>query len=245
MFLREYAQPVHFGVIMNAIKSCRSLVFAGVFILTTVRCYAQSYEIIPNDSIVVSGWLEENYSLMIEQYNRSGDTLDLLWERIDHIVPESWEASVCDNSFCYTSLVEGGRMTPVAPGESGKLIIKMTPHVNEGTAVIRYAVWSGASPNNRDTLTFFLSAQKYTSSVSEKPLGFQCSYNSHTQTVDVELPSSRFFSVELYDLLGRMVCSSLEGGTIVHLPMANTPRGVYCVLIQADGNTIAQIVMKQ
>lgn len=106
----------------------------------------------------MTGLLEDTQSLVIEQKNVSSDTIELHWELAFERVPAKWEASVCDNSFCYTSLVAGGAMTPVAPGEAGKLLIRLTPHVTAGTATIRYTVWDSETPDVKDTLTYILTA---------------------------------------------------------------------------------------
>lgn len=119
---------------------------------------AQSYVLVPSDSIAMSGWMEDNQTLVIQQRNISNDTIRFQWELVSEYVPSQWEASVCDNSFCYTSLVSSGTMTPVAPAESGKLLIRFTPHVNPGTAIVRYVVWNSNAPTTRDTLTFILTA---------------------------------------------------------------------------------------
>ncbi len=126
------------------------------FLVTNVNTLAQSYSIIPNDTIQISGVLEDLETLSIQQQNNSNDTLFLEWKKVSESVPLFWDASICDNSFCYTSLIDSGYMNPVIPGDYGLMLLHITPHVNYGTAIIRYAVWDALTPNLKDTLTYIL-----------------------------------------------------------------------------------------
>ncbi len=126
------------------------------FIVTNVNTLAQSYSIIPNDTIQISGVLEDLETLSIQQQNNSNDTLFLEWKKVSESVPLFWDASICDNSFCYASLIDSGYMNPVFPGDYGLLLLHITTHVNYGTAIIRYAVWDALTPNLKDTLTYIL-----------------------------------------------------------------------------------------
>lgn len=90
--------------------------------------------------------------------NVTWDTIRLHSELAFESVPAKWEASICDKSFCGTSLVPSGAMTPVAPSGPGKLFIRLTPHVTTGMATIQYAIWDGETLDVNDTLTCILTA---------------------------------------------------------------------------------------
>lgn len=150
--------PALQGHVLSESSSIRLVVFALAVLTVCSSAGAQSYILSPGDSVVKTGQLEDNQTLMIEQRNVSSDTIRLQWELAFESVPTKWEASVCDNSFCYTSLVAGGVMTPVAPGGAGKLLIRLTPHVTTGTAIVRYSVWDVETPDVKDTLTYILAA---------------------------------------------------------------------------------------
>ena len=133
-----------------------SICYTVFLIAVTNFAVGQNYAIIPNDSIEITGVLEDLQTLSIQQENAISDTIYLGWEKVSAIVPEFWEASVCDNSLCYASLLDSGLMNPVFPGEYGLLLIHCTPHVMGGTAIIRYCVWDLSDPDNKDTLTYTL-----------------------------------------------------------------------------------------
>ncbi len=100
--------------------------------------------------------MEDLETLSIQQLNISTNNITLMWKKIYESVPPIWEASVCDNAFCNTSLVDNGIMNPIFPNDFGLLLLHITPHVNYGTAVVRYAVWDIANPALKDTLTYIL-----------------------------------------------------------------------------------------
>ena len=130
-----------------------AVVFAAADVVT-----AQTYSLTPNDTINITGLLEDLQTLSIQQVNTSQDTIQLQWEKVSESVPPLWDAVVCDNQFCYTSLEDSGMMNPVIPTDYGFLLLHMTPHVNLGTAVVRYTVWDTANASMKDTLTFMLTA---------------------------------------------------------------------------------------
>jgi hypothetical protein len=98
--------------------------------------------------------MEDLATLTIQQINTTSGTIQLQWQKVSESVPANWEASVCDNLLCYTSLVDSGMMNPVPPSNYGFLLMHITAHVNYGTATIRYAVWDVVNPGMKDTLTF-------------------------------------------------------------------------------------------
>ena len=118
--------------------------------------FAQSFSNTPNDTINIVGMMEDLETLSIRQQNISANTIILKWKKVSENVPALWEASVCDNSFCNTSLVDSGMMNLVLPNDFGLLLLHITPHVNYGTATVRYAVWDIANPTLKDTLTYIL-----------------------------------------------------------------------------------------
>ncbi|MDZ4759056.1 MAG: hypothetical protein SGJ10_13085 [Bacteroidota bacterium] len=139
---------------MRKIKH-KVLVLAAMFAANTFS-FAQSYTIRPNDTFIVNAMMEDLETLTIQQVNSTSNTIYLKWEKISASVPALWEASVCDNQICYTTLVDSGSMNPIIPSEYGFLLLHITAHVNYGTAIIRYAVWDINFPLMKDTLTFIM-----------------------------------------------------------------------------------------
>lgn len=119
-----------------------------------VKLIGQTYSIFPDDTISTTGIMEDLATLTIQQINTTSGTIQLQWQKVSESVPANWEASVCDNLLCYTSLVDSGMMNPMPPSNYGFLLMHITAHVNYGTATIRYAVWDVVNPGMKDTLTF-------------------------------------------------------------------------------------------
>ncbi len=138
-------------------KIKRIILSVAVLVAATDFSFAQSYSIIPGDSVEAFGMLDDLQTLSIQQLNISADTIQLQWKKISESVPANWEASVCDNAACNTSLLDSGTMLPVIPGEYGLVLIHITPHQIYGMAIIKYAVWDINTPQLKDTLTYILS----------------------------------------------------------------------------------------
>ncbi|CAN5618435.1 hypothetical protein BH11BAC1_BH11BAC1_20120 [soil metagenome] len=128
----------------------------AILLMVTGNSIAQTYSISPNDTIQLTGALEDLQTLSISQINTSADTLNLMWRKVSESVPPNWDAYVCDNSICYTTLEDSGSMNPVLPSDYGFVLLHITPHVDYGTALIRYSVWDINNPGSIDTLTFRL-----------------------------------------------------------------------------------------
>lgn len=120
--------------------------------------FAQNYTLTPGDSIVATAQFDDLTVFNILQNNISTDSLFLEWEKVSAELPLNWEATICDNSNCFTDLKESGDMLPVVPGEYGFLSLHITPHLNSGFAIIRYRVWDIKNPAIIDTLTWIVSA---------------------------------------------------------------------------------------
>ncbi len=138
---------------MNLLKH---IVLLGLCLALTNIAVSQSFYETPNDTVELTGMKEDLQSLMISQLNTSADTIRVKWQKVSEAVPSNWDATICDNSICYASLVDSGRMIPTAPGATSFLLLHVTAHVNFGTAIVRYAVWDETTPAQRDTLTFIV-----------------------------------------------------------------------------------------
>lgn len=126
-----------------------------LFFFTIHIVYSQNYINTPNDTIFMTGALDDLQTLSIHQENISLDTIYIKWKKIAALVPDSWEASNCDNSICYTTLEDSGSMLPIYPADYGFLLLHITPHVMAGTSIIRYSLQDTTS-NIIDTLTYIL-----------------------------------------------------------------------------------------
>ena len=64
----------------------------AAIIAATEFSFSQSFLLVPNDSISITGILEDLQTLSILQQNNSTDTLHLKWQKISENVPLLWEA---------------------------------------------------------------------------------------------------------------------------------------------------------
>jgi hypothetical protein len=199
-------------------------------------CNAQSYINRPNDTIVVKGMMEDLETLSIQQVNMSTDTLHLLWEKISASVPPLWEASVCDNKICYTTLQTNGSMNPIYPYDSGFLLMHITAHVNPGTSIIRYAVWDANTPLKKDTLTYILNV--FTANIKktngETPLIWIAGNKFHLQNTN-----NNFTSISLMDLSGKLIFKSkINNMNAIELPYLSN--ALYFIQLNGEQNQFHQ-----
>ncbi|MEY2830346.1 MAG: hypothetical protein RIQ33_2204, partial [Bacteroidota bacterium] len=142
-----------------------SCLLSAVLFFTADSSIAQStYSISPNDTIEINGMLNHLQTLSIHQVNTSTDSIVFKWKKVSESLPQGWEASVCDNSICYISLLDSGITNPVFSGDYGFIIIHCTPKINSGVGIIRYAIWDTQKINHKDTLTFILKVTTNSSS---------------------------------------------------------------------------------
>lgn len=127
-----------------------------LFCAGTNFALSQNYSHSPNDTVIANTELENSVTMNITQIHPTNDTLYFHWNKLNVSMPIDWEASVCDNSNCYTSLVASGNMLPVLPGDDGLLLIHCTPHTNSGVGIIQYTIYEDKTPNQIDTLTWLI-----------------------------------------------------------------------------------------
>lgn len=198
------------------------------FFSATDNSFSQNYSISPNDSVEISGVFEDLQTLIVNQVNTSNDTIQLQWEKISEVVPSAWDASVCDNSICYTTLINSGSMAPVFPGDYGFLLLHITPHINFGTAVVRYAVWDVNYPASRDTLTFILKVDS-TSAIdeAEENSAFGIFPNPSVNSFNITSNSETEFYFSISDQSGKEVTSGFSKTNSIAVSTNDFPKGIY------------------
>jgi hypothetical protein len=200
--------------------------------------FAQTFSNTPNDTINITGMLEDLGTLTIQPLNISSDTITLKWKKVSESVPLLWDASVCDNANCYGSLVDSGMMTPLNPATLGLLLLHITPHVNYGTAVIRYAVWDIANPTLKDTLTFILTANA-TAGISEAENKNAVSiYPNPSQGIfNVTSKQDDIKTITVSDNLGRIILQESINAKSALVNLTNEAKGIYFLKIQTAKST--------
>ena len=206
------------------------IVLVVAFVATINTTIAQNYSITPSDTIQLSGVLEDLQTLSIHQLNISNDTLLLKWKKISVSIPALWDANVCDNFSCNTSLADSGTMNPVIPTDYGLLVVHITPHVNYGTAIIRYAVWDVNFPSQKDTLTYLLTCNATTGINDQKQ---NTSWNVFPNPSAKELTiSSNFqsgFNYSITDAAGKIIYTGFSKSAFIIISISNFVNGIYTV----------------
>ena len=202
-------------------------------------CFAQTYTNSPNDTIQITGGMEDLETLTIQQINISSDTITFKWKKISESVPANWEASVCDNQFCYTSLIDSGTMNPVSKPDYGLVLLHITAHVNYGTATIRYAVWDSKYPAKKDTLTFIMTvydlAQK--SNLEHKNM-FTLFPNPVKDNFTIISNLEPGFQFMITDMVGKEIYSGNANENFVSVSTDSFPNGIYNVSVFNNFTTL-------
>ena len=162
----------------------------------------------------------------ITQIHPSNDTLNFTWFKIEENIPLEWEAKICDNSFCYNSLINNGVTLPVLPGDDGFLIIHCTPHITSGTGVIRYGIFENENPANIDTLTWIINCEEL--NIKENSLANYIEViNNKIRLRSSDLP---FISIDLFDSKGiKLLDDRLLDGNGIEI--IDFPIGEYIIFI--------------
>lgn len=234
-------EPLHKNlqlIIKMSILSKIVLSVAAIFAATDIS-FAQSYSIVPNDTINMIGMMEDLETLSIQQLNTSTNILQLKWAKLSESVPAMWEASVCDNQVCYTSLVDSGSMNPINPNDYGLLLTHITPHVNYGTAVIRYVVWDITNPAIKDTLTYILTVTTTSGSPDgENKNAFSIFPNPASENINIisNLPAG--FQFLIIDIYGRKIENGCSKTNLISIDTKNFRNGIYSMSILTEHNII-------
>lgn len=214
------------------------LLFLIALFGTTAFSFAQSYTITPNDTFEVVGYMEDLQTLTISQANNTNDTLYFKWRKVSEVVPANWEASVCDNAICYTVLKDSSTTNPVAPGESGFILLHVTPHVTYGTSIVKYAIWDITNPALKDTMTFITTVLQ--------PSGITEATNSNTfsmfpnpvsDVLNIQWLNNGERSLSVYNTVGERIYTA-PVATGCQLLTTSWANGVYTVSFSDNNGTL-------
>jgi hypothetical protein len=216
----------------------RFVLMAILFNVTTNFSFAQTYSLSPNDTVYKIGIMEDLETLNIEQTNISPNTITLKWKKLSASVPPLWDASICDNSICNTTLVDSGKMNPVIPTTYGLLLVHITPHTNLGTAIIKYAVWDSANASLKDTLTYILTVNTFLGfAETENKNTFSIYPNPANENININFTDYKTHSISISNAVGEIIYKK-ENSSNCTLPIQNWSNGVYTVSILTNKKII-------
>jgi hypothetical protein len=123
-------------------------------------------------------------------------------------------------------------MYPIVPGDYGFVLLHITPHVNYGTAVVRYVVWDIANASMKDTLTYILSvdsASGITETINENLFHVYPNPAKENFSIITNLNSGFTFSVS--DLSGKEIQTGNSKSNFISLSTKNFINGIYSVSV--------------
>jgi len=206
----------------------------AIILFVSSNCRAQSFTNVPNDTIIATGTMDVADFYNISQQDNSADSIYLQYEKVSVVLPDQWEALICDNITCFIDLAQSGDMAAVSPGQDGFLSLHVTPHLNPGTAIIRYAVWDISNPVLRDTLTWIISVgETGINSLSQSATSIFISGNQ----LMVQKSDPAITRIQIFNLEGKTFVESSFTGNEISLDVSNFMSGVYLVEAR-DSKTI-------
>lgn len=199
--------------------------------------FAQNYLLSPGDSIVATAQFDDLAVYNILENNISSDSLFLSWKKVSAYVPVGWEAVNCDNNNCYTELKDSGDMLPVVVGEYGLMSVHVTPHQNEGTAIIQYVIWETFNQPIADTLTWIISAG--TTGIEDEPVD-AANFIIVGNQLFVQNNVGADALLRVFDIRGRILVQTNITSVISAIDMSHIPAGVFLIDLQNAGTHLVK-----
>ncbi|WP_133162715.1 hypothetical protein [Flavipsychrobacter stenotrophus] len=166
--------------------------------------FAQSYYHSPNDTIIGTAIYEDVSVFNITQVHPTADTISFRWKKYSVAIPATWEASICDNGNCYTTLKDSGTMATIVTGDNGLMSLHVNPHLQSGTGIIRYSIFATNTPSQVDTLTWIITAIAPNAVIEVSTL--QPEIIIYNKRIAIKTLNDEYSQVILHDLNGKVLC---------------------------------------
>ena len=216
------------------------ILLAVVLFAAVNNSFAQSYYHSPNDTIISSAAFDDISVFNIIQVHPTSDTLYFKWHKQSVVLPVTWEASICDNGNCYTSLKDSGMMAPIVPGDNGLLSLHLDPKFEVGTGIIRYTVWATSTPMQVDTLTWIITAGGSTG-IAETKAKQPIIYAHNGQIICKNL-NSQFSNAWLFDLNGKLLIHQNISGDEAEIRLQELCTKMLILRLSGTRNFITKIL---
>ncbi len=221
-------------------RALRNLIWIAVLFTAIHTSRAQSYYNMPGDTLSSTAAFNDISVFNITQVHPTADTLYFNWYRQSVSMPSAWEASICDNGNCYTSLRDSGMMTPIVPGDDGLMSLHLDPGTTPGTGVIRYVLYTSNAPQQTDTLTWIITAGN-TSGITTRQEAHPTVVSDGRQLLCSNL-GGQFTSAFLYAANGHVLLRQKITGNETRIPMEAYPAGIYILKLSGKRNFITKIL---
>lgn len=201
------------------------------FFAATGISFGQSYYHSPNDTLMALTTVDYSVTMNITQVHPTPDTVYFKWKKLSVEMPVEWEATICDNNTCYPSLIDSAYTLPVLPGDDGLMLVHCSPLIVPGTGIIRYTIYSLATPEQVDTLTWIIEA---TSTVSVPELmNDNALFSISGNLLILENQPEKFTKLRFIDVNGKPVFTHpIYDQQTIRLPLL--PAATYVVELWGD-----------
>lgn len=204
-------------------------------VVTSSKVIGQEYYHSPNDTLIALANLGQQVTLNITQVHTSNDTLQFVWEKLNVSMPLEWDATICDNSNCYLSLIDAGTTLPVLPGDDGLLLIHCTPQSVMSLGIIQYTMYEINSPNEKDTLTWIINASGLSVEFNSKQNDYFSVWNKEVKWMG---ESFQHASMSIVSMNGSVVFETSDySSETLDLQIEN---GNYWILLKTKERTYSQ-----
>jgi hypothetical protein len=130
-------------------------------------------------------------------------------------------------------------MNPIYPSDYGFLLLHITPHVNYGTAIVRYAVWDFANPAMKDTLTYILTVSATSGiATTENKNAFSISPNPAKDNININSNLPTGFQFLITDVSGKEIEKGVSKTNSISVSTENLSNGIYNISIFTENKII-------
>jgi len=225
---------------MKRRKYIKGLWVAILMLIATHYSYAQSYSIYPNDTIEGSVPFNDLFHFIIQQKNLTSEKIVLSWQKIYAVIPEGWNAYLCDLGSCYDNFPDSGTMDTVVVGEYGLLSVGVNPFEISGTAVVQYTVWDEAHPEKVDTLTWVINSESATGIDFLSPDDFIVYPNPAKNLINILGLFQEGISYKISNCNGIIVDQGNNLNSQSQISLGTFPDGIYFVTIYCENNVYSE-----
>ncbi len=209
-----------------------NLFVTAIILVVTNSLIGQNYTITPNDTVISTVPFNDLYHLNIQQNNLTAGHLVFSWEKIEVSFTDGWEANLCDNGNCYAGFPDTGTMDTVFSGDYGLMSIGINPLEILGTATVQYIIWEENTPDQIDTLTWFVSTESPTNIENATALSNIFMYsNSADNQINIQTSLINGFDFVIRNMVGGGIISGKSTSSNLDISVNDLKSGIYLVSI--------------
>lgn len=176
--------------------------------------------------------------------NLSGSKISLVYNKIADDFPSGWWVSFCDNYNCYANFINQDTFAPIADSGYAEFKISVTPNGLADTATVKYEIWSAATPNVKDTVTFVFMVQWGAGLHEEISSAFHVYPNPALDKISFSGIIEET-TLSVFNSQGASVLKSNIGPSNTELSVADLPKGVYFVSYNTSSGLVRGSFVKQ